>query len=44
MPPMLKKVLLIAAETLLVLVILGLLAANWVPIMIGATPWRMAQP
>ncbi len=42
MPPMLKKILLIAAETLLVLVIVALLAANWVPIMVGATPWRVS--
>ncbi len=40
MPPTLKKILLIAAETLLVLVIIALLAANWVPIMVGAQSWR----
>lgn len=36
----LKKVLLIAAEVFLVVVILALIAANWIPIVVGAHPTR----
>jgi hypothetical protein len=36
-----KKVLLIAAEVLLVVAILGLLAANWIPVVVGAHPFRV---
>lgn len=35
-----KKVLLIAAEVFLVVVILALIAANWIPIVVGAHPTR----
>jgi len=35
-----RRVALIAAEVLLVLVILALLVANWVPILIGARAQR----
>jgi hypothetical protein len=38
MNPTLKKTLLICAEVALVLVILALIAANWIPILIGAHP------
>lgn len=38
----LKKTLLIAAEVALVLVILALLAANWIPIVVGPRPFRAA--
>ena len=34
----LKKTLLICGEVALVLVILALIAANWVPILVGAHP------
>jgi hypothetical protein len=44
MPPTLKKILLISAETLLVLVIIALLAANWIPLMVGTTSWKPATP
>jgi hypothetical protein len=44
MNPKLEKILLAAAEVLLVLVILALLAANWVPILFGARPYRVAPP
>jgi hypothetical protein len=37
-----KKILLISAEVALVLVILALIAANWVPVMVGAHPMRLA--
>jgi hypothetical protein len=40
MNPTLKKVLLIAAEVTLVLVILALIAANWIPVVVGAHPTR----
>jgi hypothetical protein len=40
MNPRVKKVLLIAAEVLLVVVILALIAANWIPIVVGAHPTR----
>ena len=40
MNPTVKKVLLIAAEVLLVVVILALIAANWIPIVVGAHPTR----
>jgi len=36
----LKKTLLICAEVALILVILALIAANWVPILVGAHPHR----
>jgi hypothetical protein len=35
-----KKVLLIAAEVFLVVVILALIAANWIPVVVGAHPTR----
>ena len=38
-----KKTLLICAEVALVLVILALIAANWIPIIVGAHPIRVAQ-
>jgi hypothetical protein len=38
MNPTLRKTLLIAAEVALVLVILALIAANWIPIVVGAHP------
>ena len=38
MHPTLKKSLLIAAEVALVLVILALIAANWIPVVVGAHP------
>jgi hypothetical protein len=38
MNPTLKKTLLICAEVALVLVILALIAANWIPILVGAHP------
>jgi hypothetical protein len=38
MHPTLKKILLIAAEVALVGVILALIAANWIPVVIGAHP------
>jgi hypothetical protein len=44
MNPTLKKLLLITAEVLLVLAILALLAANWLPIMFGARPYKVAPP
>jgi hypothetical protein len=40
----LKKILLAAAEVLLVIVILALLAANWVPILFGARRYPVAPP
>jgi hypothetical protein len=40
MNPTLKKILLIAAEVALVLVILALIAANWIPVVVGAHPTR----
>jgi hypothetical protein len=40
MPETLKKTLLITAEVALVLVILALIAANWIPILVGAHPTR----
>jgi hypothetical protein len=36
-----KKVLLVVAEVLLVAAILGLLAANWIPVVVGARPFRV---
>jgi hypothetical protein len=42
MGPTVKKVLLIAAEVALVLVIVALIAANWIPVMVGAQPARVA--
>ena len=42
MPPKLKKILLIAAEVALVLMILALIAANWIPVMVGAHPTRLS--
>ena len=44
MNPTLKKLLLYTAETLLVLTILALLAANWIPILFGARPYPVAPP
>jgi hypothetical protein len=44
MNPTFKKLLLYSAEALLVLVILALLAANWVPIIFGARPYPVAPP
>ena len=38
MNPRLKKTLLVCAEVTLVLIILALIAANWIPILIGAHP------
>ena len=38
MNPTLKKILLVSAEVALVLVILALIAANWLPVVIGAHP------
>jgi hypothetical protein len=35
-----KKILLIAAEVALVVVILALIAANWMPIVVGAHPTK----
>ena len=40
----LKKVGLAVAEVLLVIAILALLAANWVPIMFGPRPYSVAPP
>jgi hypothetical protein len=40
MNPTLRKILLIAAEVALVLVILALIAANWIPVVVGAHPTR----
>jgi hypothetical protein len=34
----LKKTLLVCAEVALVLIILALIAANWIPILVGAHP------
>ena len=42
MSPTLKKTLRITAEVALVLIILALIAANWIPIMVGAHPTRPA--
>lgn len=42
MPPKLKKILLITAEVALVLMILALIAANWIPVMVGAHPTRLS--
>ena len=42
MNPTLRKTLLIAAEVALVLVILALIAANWIPIVVGAHPTRLS--
>jgi hypothetical protein len=36
----LKKTLTICAEVALVLIILALIAANWIPIIVGAHPTR----
>jgi hypothetical protein len=41
MRPEPKKILLVAAEVLLVAAILGLLAANWIPVLVGAHPFRV---
>ena len=38
MKPTLKKILLLGAEVALVLVILAQIAANWLPVVIGAHP------
>ena len=38
------KILLVCAEVALVLVILALLAANWVPIIFGPRPYQVAPP
>ena len=35
-----KKALIIAAEVFLVAVILALIAANWIPVVVGAHPTR----
>lgn len=43
MNPTLKKILTIAAEVALILIILALIAANWIPIIVGAHPIRGAQ-
>lgn len=40
MSPKLRKSLLISAEVALILVIIGLLFANWLPVIIGARPFR----
>jgi hypothetical protein len=42
MPQSIKKILLVVAEVALVLVILALIAANWIPIVVGAHPYRTA--
>jgi hypothetical protein len=39
-----KRILLVCAEVALVLVILALLAANWVPIIFGPRPYQVAPP
>jgi hypothetical protein len=39
----LKKTLTICAEVALVLIILALIAANWIPIIVGAHPTRPLQ-
>ena len=44
MNPTLKKLLLYTAEALLVLVILALLAANWIPIVFGPRTYPVAPP
>ena len=44
MNPTLKKLLLYTAEVLLILIILALLAANWLPILFGARPYPVAPP
>ena len=44
MNPTVKKMLLATAEVLLVVAILALLAANWVPILFGARPYRVLPP
>jgi hypothetical protein len=38
----LKKILLIAAEVTLVVIILALIAANWIPVVVGAHPTRVS--
>jgi hypothetical protein len=40
MDPRVRKILIVAAEVLLVVVILALIAANWIPIVVGAHPTR----
>jgi hypothetical protein len=42
MNPTFKKILLITAEVFLVLVILALIAANWIPVVVGAHPTRVS--
>jgi hypothetical protein len=42
MNPRLKKALLITAEVALVLVIIGLIVANWLPVIVGARTFRPA--
>jgi hypothetical protein len=42
MNPTVKKILLIAAEVTLVVVILALIAANWIPVVVGAHPSRVS--
>ena len=39
-----RTILLVSAEVALVLVILALLAANWVPIIFGPRPYQVAPP
>jgi hypothetical protein len=41
--PTIKKILVICAEVALVLVILALIAANWIPIIVGAHQVHGAQ-
>jgi hypothetical protein len=43
MNPTVKKILTISAEVTLILVILALIAANWIPIIVGAHATRIAQ-
>jgi hypothetical protein len=38
-----KKTIVICAEVALVLVILALIAANWIPIIVGAHPMKAPQ-
>jgi hypothetical protein len=44
MNPRVRKVLLISAEVALVLVIVGLIVANWLPVIIGARTYRPTTP
>ena len=44
MNPTVKKVLLISAEIALVLVIVALIFANWLPVIVGARTYRPIKP